>query len=152
MSFVEPGAGLPDDTVVDAGGFLLHVDAQSAPYLEDATLDYVEGLMESGFKVDAPNAGPPRPSGPVAEAVQKVIDERINPGVAGHGGWVSLVGVRDDTAYVRLGGGCQCCGMVDVTLKQGIEVMIREAVPQISRILDVTDHAGGKNPYYQPAK
>ena len=152
LHFVEPGDSSPDDAIVDVGEFKLHIDSESATFLKDATLDYVDGLMESGFKVEAPNAGPPRPSGPVAEAVQKIIDEKINPAVASHGGFVSLVGVQDDVAYVRLGGGCQGCGMVDVTLKQGIEVMIREAVPQIGRILDVTDHAGGKNPYYQPAK
>ncbi len=81
-----------------------------------------------------------------------MLDEEINPAVAQHGGWVNLLEVKDDVAYVQLGGGCQGCGMADVTLKQGIEVRIREAVPEISQIIDTTDHAGGKNPYYQPAK
>ncbi len=83
-------------------------------------------------------------------AVQRVITERINPSVAGHGGYISLVDVRDETAFIRLEGGCQGCGMADVTLKQGIEVEIIEAVEAIGRVLDVTDHAGGTNPYYQP--
>jgi Fe/S biogenesis protein NfuA len=152
LHFVEPDGSLPGDTVHDAGGFQIHIDPDSAPYLGGATLDYVDGLVESGFKVEAPNAAPAPPSGPLAEAVQKVIDERINPAVASHGGWVALVGLDDDTAYLRLGGGCQGCGMVNVTLKQGIEVMIQEDVPQIRRVMDVTDHAGGKNPYYQPSK
>lgn len=152
LHFVEPETGLPGDVLVDAGGFNIHIDPDSAPFLKDATLDYVEGLLESGFKVDAPNAAPAPPSGPLAEALQKVIDEKINPAVASHGGWVALVGVDQDTAYLRLGGGCQGCGMANVTLKQGIEVMIREHVPAITKVLDVTDHAGGKNPYYQPSK
>ena len=86
------------------------------------------------------------------QAVRTVLDERINPAVAAHGGYVSLVDVQETTAYIRLEGGCQGCGMADVTLKQGIEVEIKRAVPTISRVLDVTDHAGGTNPYYQPGK
>ncbi len=65
---------------------------------------------------------------------------------------MALLEVKDAVAYIQLGGGCQGCGMVDVTLKQGIEVRIREAVPAIREIVDSTDHAGGKNPYYQPSK
>lgn len=89
-------------------------------------------------------------STPAGLAVQRVITERINPSVAGHGGYISLVDVRDETAFIRLEGGCQGCGMADVTLKQGIEVEITDAVEAIGRVLDVTDHAGGTNPYYQP--
>jgi Fe/S biogenesis protein NfuA len=152
LNFVGQGEEEPGDTVIDVGEFKVHLDPDSARFLEGATLDYVDGLTESGFKVEAPNAGPPRPEGPVAEAVQKIIDERINPAVAMHGGFVSLVGLQDDVAYLRFGGGCQGCGMVDVTLRQGVEVMIKESVPQIARVMDVTDHASGKNPYYQPAK
>ena len=85
-------------------------------------------------------------------AVQKLLDERINPSVSMHGGHIALVDVNDDTAYIRLEGGCQGCGMADVTLKQGVEVEIRKEVPSIAHVLDVTDHAGGSNPYYQPGK
>jgi Fe/S biogenesis protein NfuA len=152
LDFVPKGQGSPDDVVIDAGTFQVHVDPASAAFLKDAVIDYVDGLTESGFKVEAPNAGPAKPEGPVAEAIQKVIEEKINPAIAAHGGWVALVGVQDSTAYLQLGGGCQGCGMVNVTLKQGIEVMIKEAVPQITQILDTTDHAGGTNPYYQPSK
>ena len=85
-------------------------------------------------------------------AVQRVLDEEINPGVALHGGHIALIDVQDDTAYIRLEGGCQGCGMADVTLKQGVEGAIKEAVPEIATVLDVTDHAEGTNPYYQPGK
>ena len=86
------------------------------------------------------------------KAVQKLFDERINPSVATHGGHIALVDVQGDTVYIRLEGGCQGCGMADVTLKQGVEVEIKEAVPSIAHVRDVTDHDGGANPYYQPGK
>ncbi len=138
-----------DDTVVDAGGFKVLIDANSAANLKGATVDYATGLYGSGFKIENPNSVW---SDPVAAAVQRVIDAQINPGIASHGGFVTLLDVKDDTAYIALGGGCQGCGMADVTLRQGIEVMIKEAVPQIHEIVDTTDHAGGKNPYYQQSK
>ena len=81
-----------------------------------------------------------------------MLDEKINPSVAGHGGHIALIDVTEDTAFIRLEGGCQGCGMADVTLKQGIEVEIKGAVPSIAAVLDVTDHAGGDNPYYSPGK
>lgn len=149
LHFVEPDAVLPTDVVFDSGPVRVHVDAASAPFLKGATLDYVDGPEGSGFKVDAPMAAAPRATGPLAERVQRVVDEKINPSVASHGGRVTLVAVEGDTAYVRLSGGCQGCGMVSVTLRQGIERMIREGVPDVKRVQDVTDHAGGTTPYYQ---
>ena len=89
---------------------------------------------------------------PEAQEIQGVLDDRVNPSVAAHGGYISLVDVQGDTAYIRLEGGCQGCGMADVTLKQGVEREIKRAVPAIVAVLDVTDHAGGHNPYYQPGK
>ena len=86
------------------------------------------------------------------KAVQKLFDERINPSVATHGGHIALVDVQGDTVYIRLEGGCQGCGMADVTLKQGVEVEIKDTVPSIAHVLDVTDHDGGAYPYYQPGK
>jgi Fe-S cluster biogenesis protein NfuA len=86
------------------------------------------------------------------KAIRRILDEKINPQVAGHGGHIALVDVQDDTVYIRLEGGCQGCGMADVTLKQGVATQIRELVPSIVNVLDVTDHAGGNNPYYQPGK
>lgn len=83
--------------------------------------------------------------------VQEILEQNINPAVASHGGWVDLIDVKEDTVYVELGGGCQGCGMANVTLKQGIERMIMEQVPNIQAVLDVTDHASGTNPYYQPS-
>jgi len=101
------------------------------------------------FRDAIPKPGLDTPEG---KAIQVVLDERINPAVAGHGGHISLIDVKEDTAFIRLEGGCQGCGMADVTLKQGVEVEIKAAVPSIEAVLDVTDHAGGTNPYYSPGK
>jgi Fe-S cluster biogenesis protein NfuA len=84
----------------------------------------------------------------VRTKVQQVLDEMINPGVASHGGFVELLDVQDDNVFIRMGGGCQGCGAADVTLKMGIERLIREQVPQVREIFDTTDHASGMNPYY----
>jgi Fe/S biogenesis protein NfuA len=84
--------------------------------------------------------------------VQELIDSTINPAVAGHGGWVQLLDVKDNKVYIQLGGGCQGCGMADVTLKAGIERLIKEEIPEVEEVLDTTDHAAGANPYYTPGK
>ncbi|MCZ6767054.1 MAG: NifU family protein [bacterium] len=87
----------------------------------------------------------------VREKVQEIIDTSVNPSVAAHGGVVNLLDVKDNTVYLEFGGGCQGCGMVSVTLKYGVERLIRERVPEVGQILDTTDHASGQNPYYAPA-
>jgi Fe-S cluster biogenesis protein NfuA len=88
----------------------------------------------------------------VRDKVQDLIDSSINPAVAGHGGYIELIDVKESTVYLRMSGGCQGCGAADVTLKAGIERMIFEEVPEITEVLDVTDHASGQNPYYAPSK
>ena len=84
--------------------------------------------------------------------VQELIDTMINPAVAGHGGFVELVDVQDNRVYLQMGGGCQGCGAADVTLKQGIERLIKEEIPEVAEVLDATDHSAGSNPYYTPGK
>ncbi len=84
--------------------------------------------------------------------VQDLIDNMINPAVAGHGGWVELVDVQDNRVYLQMGGGCQGCGAADITLKAGIERLLKEEIPEIDEVLDATDHASGTNPYYTPGK
>ena len=101
------------------------------------------------FRDALPKPGLETPEG---EAIQRILDEQINPAVASHGGHISLVDVQENTAYIRLEGGCQGCGMADVTLKQGVETTILREVPAITSVLDATDHAGGENPYFQPGK
>jgi Fe-S cluster biogenesis protein NfuA len=116
-----------------------------------AIMDHFESgkpVVDDGFET-SPETGLDSVEG---KAIQQLLDEHINPQVASHGGHIALVDVRDDTAYIRMGGGCVGCGMADVTLKQGVAKAIQAQVPAITNILDVTDHAGGANPYYQPGK
>lgn len=144
MGFVDSDDQTDDDQVVDTGEFLVFVDDKSAPDLEGTTLDYVETSASKGFKFDNPN---PVWSDPRAIRIQELLDEEINPGLRSHGGFCALVDVKDSTAYVAFGGGCQGCSMVDATLKEGVEVRIKEAVPEIESVVDTTDHSRGTNPY-----
>ena len=123
LNFVSEDEKQDDDTVIDGGGIKVYVDGASAKFLDGATIDFIDALDESGFRVDAPNAGASKPSGPLAEAVIRVLD-----------------------------GGCQGCGMVNVTLKQGVVKVLFEEISEVTKVMDVTDHASGTNPYYQPGK
>jgi Fe/S biogenesis protein NfuA len=136
-----------EDKVLQIDGLQVFVDPNSAENLQGSTLDYVEEGFQEGFKVDNPN---PLWRDPIALKVQEVIDTQINPGIAMHGGFVMLLDVKDGIAYIAFGGGCQGCRRVDATLKDGVEVKIREVVPEITQVLDTTDHADGKNPFYSP--
>jgi Fe/S biogenesis protein NfuA len=161
---LKPLAGAaPDDAVEQAGELSVVVPAIDVERLQGATVDWSDDLMRGGLMVVNPNkpgpespaiGGPPPAdlSGPVPQRVMQVIEHQINPAIAAHGGSAELVAVEEDTAYVRLGGGCVGCGMATVTLGQGIEVAILEAVPEVRQVVDVTDHAAGTNPYYEAAK
>lgn len=146
-----------DDEVVEQEGFAVVLDPASAARLEGATIGWRDSLIESGFRIDNPNepASPTLPTGarddlegPVPDRLRTLLDTEINPAIAAHGGHVRLVDVRDGRVYLAFGGGCHGCGMVDVTLKQGIEARIREVVPDVAEVVDTTDHAAGENPYY----
>ena len=139
-----------DDIVIEIGTFKVLVDAKSAADLKGAVIDYVEDLNSSGFKIENPNT--PAWDNPKAQKIQELIDERINPAVAAHGGQIDLLNVEDETIYIHMGGGCQGCGMANVTLKHGIEAMIQEVFPEIKQVIDTTDHASGTNPYYSAGK
>ena len=91
-------------------------------------------------------------SDPLAQQVQSVLVHHVNPGIASHGGRAELVGVKDDVVYVAMGGGCQGCSMAAVTLKQGIEQILKQMIPQIRAVVDATDHAHGSNPFYTSEK
>ena len=134
------------DVAVELGGLTVVVDPDSADQLAGSTIDLDPGITGGGLRVDNPNEGW---RDPLARAVQVVLDTRINPRVGGHGGMVSLIDVRDGKAYMRFGGGCQGCAAVDVTLRAGVEAALRDAVPEITAVVDVTDHAAGENPYYR---
>jgi len=150
LALVGPAGIQPDDVVMDLDDLKVVIDGGSATRIYGTTIGLVPSPAGGSLQIENPNEG--WADNPLAARVQQVLDAQINPGVAGHGGHVSLLDVRDGAAYIQLGGGCQGCGMVDVTLKQGIEVAIRAAVPEIASVVDTTDHAAGTNPYHQPAK
>lgn len=105
-----------------------------------------EAIVNDGFVPELP------PEEQLRIKVQNVVDGEINPAIAMHGGFIEILDVKDKSIYIRMGGGCQGCGMADVTLKQGVERMIREHLPEVEAVLDTTDHASGDNPYYTPGK
>ena len=137
----------PDDVVIDLGDLKVLVDSQSMDSLKGSIIDYVEDLNASGFRVDNPNQ--PSWDDSRAQKIQELIDTRINPSVASHGGNIQLLDVTEDSVYVHMGGGCQGCGQATATLKQGVQAMIQEEFPEIVNVIDTTDHAAGTNPYYQ---
>jgi len=148
MALEEDAEPEPTDVIQDEGDFKVLLDGPSVEKLRGATVDFVGQLVGGGFRIDNPNSIWDEP---IAAEIQKLIDAEINPGVASHGGVVELLDVKDDRVFVRMGGGCQGCGMASVTLKQGVEALLKQHFPAIS-VVDTTDHAGGDNPYYQPAK
>lgn len=155
----------PDDWSGERGALRLVVAADSIAKIRGSVLDVGDEAGQLGLVLTNPNQ-PPRPaaaspamagppvdlSGDVAQRVLQVLEQQINPSIAAHGGRADLVAVQDGVAYLRLSGGCAGCGMAAVTLSQGIEVALRDSVDEITRIVDVTDHAAGTNPYYEPAK
>ncbi len=136
-----------DDSVVHLDGIDLYLDRESAPRLHRATLDYVEDISGSGLKFENPNQTT-LARNPLAGRVQEVLDDRVNPGLAAHGGVVSLVDIQGARVVLSFGGGCQGCGMADVTLKEGVSAQLKQQIPEISEVVDATDHAAGENPYF----
>lgn len=133
------------DDVFRVDGFDVYLDPLSSQSLAGATVDFVDGVLQSGFRVFFPS---PSWSDPLAQRVQDVIDTVINPGVAAHSGNVTLEGVEDNVAIITFGGGCQGCGAADVTLKSGVERILKQHIPQLVAVRDGTDHAAGTHPFY----
>jgi Fe/S biogenesis protein NfuA len=161
MAFMRLEHAAEADIVDTSQELPLVIPAADVSSLRGARLEMSRNLLEPGLTINNPNSPSPAISaehvtdtleGSVAERVVAVVDQAINPAIASHGGFVEVVAVEDATAFVRMGGGCQGCGMASVTLTQGIESTITEAVPEISKVVDVTDHADGTNPYYEQAK
>lgn len=156
------------DAITRLDGLTVVIPSESIDVLNGSTLDLEGDIGEGTLVLSNPNTPPQAPGAPQSQApapaadldlddpltarVHEVLTDMINPAIASHGGFAELVAVEDTTAYLRLGGGCQGCGMAAVTLGQGIEVAIREEVPEIEKIVDVTDHAAGTNPYFEQSK
>ena len=149
----------PGDARSLVDGLSVVVPESSVARLTGARLDWSDD-GDGGLVMLNPNT-PPRPdvvvrqgdlSGEVAQRALVVLEEQVNPSIAMHGGRADLVAVEEGVAYVRLSGGCQGCGLAKVTLSQGIEVALVEAIEEINSVVDVTDHANGENPYFESAK
>lgn len=147
----------PDDTTIDCDGYKIIIDQQSAHKLQEASLDFVDTAWSSGFKIEEVKVSisnitslPVKPdlSDPRAQKIVDLLNKEINPALAGHGGTAEFIGIKDNMVHLKLGGGCQGCASSQATLKHGIELRIKEEVPEIQGIVDMTDHAAGDNPYF----
>lgn len=153
LTLVSPDEKRDDEQTMTVDEIAVLVADSQADHLDGATIDFVERVNESGFEVR------PRPiegdgglavvSGPIAERVIEVLQDQVNPAIASHGGAINLVEVRGTDIYIEMTGGCQGCAMSRLTLRQGVERMLRQAIPELTSVHDVTDHASGENPYFQ---
>lgn len=151
LEFCEPADLAGGEWTIECNGFDFHVEGASAPWLDGATIDFETNATGGQLNIRAPKikGDVPNAEAGLIERVRYVLDAEINPQLASHGGRVTLLEIDADGAVVlQFGGGCHGCGMVDVTLKQGVEKTLRERVPEITAVRDATDHAGGEQPYY----
>ncbi len=154
LTLVEAENRSESDIEVDAGQFSVLVDEASIDRLDGAKVDFIETIQESGFQITpdpetakaaVENAGP---QGALADRVSQILETEINPAIASHGGVINLVDVQGTEIFIEMAGGCQGCAMSRMTLRQGVERMVSQAVPEVTAIHDVTDHDSGDNPYF----
>ncbi len=155
LAFFEIAAAPEDDVRWEVDDLSFLIPAEDREKLAGATLDLPSNPTQGGLVIRNPNR--PNPlgdigtlelTGEIPEQVGQLIAERINPALASHGGYATLVGIEGSTAYVTMGGGCQGCSMSAATLTEGIRSAILEAVPEILEVVDATDHSAGENPFY----
>jgi len=152
ISFCRPGEEKANDEVKQYEAFKAFMDQHSIPFLEDAVVDFQKDSMGGQLTIKAPNSRMPKLSedSPLEDRVNYVLYNEVNPGLAAHGGHVTLEEIFEKSiAILRFGGGCQGCGMVDVTLKDGVEKSLLSQIPQLTEVRDVTDHSVKENAYYQ---
>lgn len=152
IAFCRPGEEEPDDEPFEYNGFNAFIEKKSKPYLDEAVVDYAKDSMGGQLTIRAPNSRMPRmgPDSSLEDRINYILYNEINPGLAAHGGNISLERVTDDKiAILRFGGGCQGCGQVDLTLKEGVEKSLLQQVPELTGIRDATDHSIQENAYYK---
>lgn len=152
IAYCKPGEEEETDVRFDYPGFTAWFEAGSLPFLEAALVDFAEDRLGGQLTIKAPNAKVPRVSddSPLAERINYVLHSEINPGLAAHGGMVTLVELLDnEIAVLQFGGGCQGCGMVDVTLRDGVESTLLAQLPELKGVRDATDHSYTENAYYR---
>ncbi len=149
IAYCRPGEEHEDDEVMELEKFRVHLEKRSLPFLEDARVDYAADKMGGQLTIRAPNSRLPRVSddSPVEDKINYLLHSEINPGLAAHGGMVTLEHMDGDYAVLRFGGGCQGCGMVDMTLKEGVEKTLTDKIPELAGVRDVTDHSDRTNAY-----
>jgi len=151
IAYCLPGEEQEGDVAVQYDNFTAWFEGRSQAYLVDAKVDYAEDEMGGQLTIKAPNSRVPNvgPDAPVEDRINYILYNEINPGLASHGGMVSLLEVIDgNTAVLEFGGGCQGCAAVDITLKQGVEKVLLEQVPELQAVKDSTDHSFTENSYY----
>ncbi len=151
LEFCEPADLDGDEWEIDCGGFLLFVESASVPFLDGASIDFSRDATGGQLSIRAPKlrGTPPDAEASLVERVRYVIETEVNPQLASHGGRVSLREIdADGVVVLQFGGGCHGCGMVDVTLRNGIERSLCERIPEITGVRDATDHGSGERPYY----
>jgi Fe/S biogenesis protein NfuA len=151
IAYCRTGEEQSDDIRVDYPHFPAWIDANSERFLEDALVDYAEDRMGGQLTIKAPNAKVPNVSedSPLEDRINYLLHSQVNPSLASHGGMVSLVEVVEESiAVLQFGGGCQGCGMVDMTLKDGVEKTLLEQLPELTAVRDVTDHSITENAYF----
>ena len=151
IAYCRPGEEQDGDIAVEYAGFRAWFEGRSEAYLEDAQVEYQEDQMGGQLTIKAPNARVPKvgPDAPIEDRINYVLYNEINPGLAAHGGNVSLVEVTPETkAVLQFGGGCQGCSAVDITLKSSVETTLLEQVPELTGVIDHTDHTVTENAYY----
>lgn len=152
LAYCKPDEIVEDDEKIQLESFILYLEQKSLPFLEEALVDYAADKMGGQLTIKAPNAKVPKVSedSPLNEQVNYVLVTEINPGLSAHGGDVSLVDiVEGKIAILKFGGGCQGCSAVSITLKEGVEKTLKERIPQLGGVRDVTDHTVTDNAYYQ---
>lgn len=155
MSYCQPDEVDEDDLHIVYDKFTAHIDAPSIPYLHDAVIDYNKDRFGGQLTFRAPNSKVPQvgENASIEERINYVLQSEINPNLASHGGSVELLEVIEDeaglTAVLKFGGGCQGCSAVDVTLRQGVEVQLKQSIPQLTQVVDSTDHSVSDNAYYK---
>ena len=152
ISFCRPGEEKADDAIQHCEGFKAYIDEPSIPFLEEAVVDYSKDAMGGQLTIKAPNSRLPKitDESSLPDRINYVLYNEINPGLAAHGGNVTLEELFDENiAVLRFGGGCQGCGMVDVTLKEGVEKTLLQQIPELKEVRDVTDHSQRENAYFK---
>ncbi len=154
MAYSAPEDIIPTDYKQEYADFPAYIDALSIPYLKDAVIDYNKDRFGGQLTFKAPNSKVPRvgPNASIEERIVYVLQAEINPGLAAHGGNCNLIEVYKDeehglTAVLEFGGGCQGCSAIDVTLKQGVETTLQQHIPELSRVVDKTDHSQNADAY-----